>query len=191
MHKFRIFIYLSLRFGWMIKNRYLKEVGKSIDMMPASLFLSWSSSLDHHQSSARLSTMASLIPWSLTSGTQVRQTILPWGSIVIISYLILVRCLRWQRYTAIHRKYAGTDLATLTPDEAQEIAMVSFVYDMPNLSTYSLSFALFKTYGIVSVKKHRLGCAESLALTEKEPATCMSTAHNFGYFEPNRRTQRS
>lgn len=50
----------------------------------------------------------------------------------------------------MHRKYNGRDPATLTPIEAQEIMLLSFFYDMPNLSTYSLSFALFKTYGIVS-----------------------------------------
>lgn len=50
----------------------------------------------------------------------------------------------------MHRKYEGRAMATLTPIEAQEIMLLSFFYDMPNLSTYSLSFALFKTYGIVS-----------------------------------------
>lgn len=93
--------------------------------------------------------MSSLIPWTFTTDS-LRQGILPWG-IAFAGYLALVRCFRWRRYNALHRKYNGRDPATLTPIEAQEIMLLSFFYDMPNLSTYSLSFALFKTYGIPTI----------------------------------------
>ena len=39
---------------------------------------------------------------------------------------------------------------TLTPQEAQRIILVSTTYDTPLLLNYSLAFALFKTYAIVS-----------------------------------------
>ncbi|KAJ7302244.1 hypothetical protein DFH08DRAFT_989573 [Mycena albidolilacea] len=41
----------------------------------------------------------------------------------------------------------------ITPEEAQEIIQLSFMYDMPTLAEYSLAFALFKTYGIPTISK--------------------------------------
>ncbi|KAJ6551055.1 hypothetical protein DFH09DRAFT_1086371 [Mycena vulgaris] len=38
---------------------------------------------------------------------------------------------------------------SLTPEEAQEVFQLSFMYDMPTLVEYALAFALFKTYAIV------------------------------------------
>jgi hypothetical protein len=38
----------------------------------------------------------------------------------------------------------------MTPKEAQEILATSYLYEMPGLLNYALSFALFKTYAIVS-----------------------------------------
>ena len=86
-----------------------------------------------------------------------------------LGYLALVRALRWRKYDAVHRKYAykrqgGSVLQsppeaqprsaekaqTLTPEEAQEIVQLSLGYDMHYIMTMALSFALFKTYGIVS-----------------------------------------
>ncbi|KAJ7475119.1 hypothetical protein B0H11DRAFT_2034174 [Mycena galericulata] len=69
-------------------------------------------------------------------------------------YLCVVRSLRWRRYNAIHKKYAAKfHVRTLTPDEAQEVVQLSFMYDMPTLSEYSLAFALFKTYAIPTISK--------------------------------------
>ena len=72
------------------------------------------------------------------------------GATVSVGYLTLVRLLRWRQYDALHRKYAGK-LETMTPKEAQEIMSMAYLYDMPGLLNYALSFALFKTYAIVGV----------------------------------------
>lgn len=71
------------------------------------------------------------------------------GAGVFLLYVLLVRLTRWRKYEAIHRKYAHK-IGCLTPEEAQEIILVSSSWDMPNLSGYALAFALFKTYAIVS-----------------------------------------
>lgn len=65
-------------------------------------------------------------------------------------YLLLVRSLRWRRYNAIHREFAGRDPESLTTEEAQRVMHGVTMWDMPGLSMWSLSFALFKTYAIVS-----------------------------------------
>jgi hypothetical protein len=79
---------------------------------------------------------------------------------VALVYLCVVRSLRWRRYNAIHKKYSAKFRAkALTPEEAQEILQLSFMYDMPMLAEYSLAFALFKTYGIVC--NVRLHCGQS------------------------------
>ncbi|TFK38424.1 hypothetical protein BDQ12DRAFT_111542 [Crucibulum laeve] len=75
-------------------------------------------------------------------------------AIPVVSYLCLVRALRWRRYNAIHRKYQAKFMSgTLTPEDAQEIILVSCAYDMPFLLNYALAFALFKTYGIPTISK--------------------------------------
>lgn len=67
-------------------------------------------------------------------------------------WLVVVRALRWARYNAIHREFkAKYEGRTMTPEEAQKIMHVSMLYDMPLLLNYALSFALFKTYAIVSL----------------------------------------
>ncbi|KAJ6589006.1 hypothetical protein B0H19DRAFT_1102450 [Mycena capillaripes] len=69
-------------------------------------------------------------------------------------YLCLAGSLRWRRYNAIHKKYSAKFRAkTLTPEEAQEVIQLSFMYDMPTLAKYSLAFALFKTYAIPTISK--------------------------------------
>lgn len=70
--------------------------------------------------------------------------------LVVPSYLLLVRSLRWRRYNAIHREFIGRDPHSLTTEEAQRVMQTVTMWDMPGLSVYSLSFALFKTYAIVS-----------------------------------------
>ncbi|PPR04673.1 hypothetical protein CVT24_011890 [Panaeolus cyanescens] len=74
----------------------------------------------------------------------------------ILSWVTLVRLLRWRRYHAIHKKYAAkwdNGRGKITPEEAQEIAQVSSLYDMPTLLNYALAFALFKTYSIPTISK--------------------------------------
>ncbi|PFH48519.1 hypothetical protein AMATHDRAFT_5718 [Amanita thiersii Skay4041] len=70
-----------------------------------------------------------------------------------LSYLVLVRCLRWRRYNAVHAKYHRRDVKDLTLEEAQKIMQESVFWDMPLLLNYALAFALFKTYGIPSISK--------------------------------------
>ena len=65
-----------------------------------------------------------------------------------LSYLFLVRSLRWRRYHAIHAKYQSK-MHDMTPEEAQEIMDVSLHWDMPTLLNKAAAFALFKTYAIV------------------------------------------
>ncbi|KAI4525510.1 hypothetical protein K525DRAFT_191368 [Schizophyllum commune Loenen D] len=90
-----------------------------------------------------------------------------------LSYLALVRALRWRRYDAVHRKYAhkrrggsvsqsrsAKDAQSLSPGEAQEIVQLSLGYDMHYIMTMALSFALFKTYGIPSISKLLLATKE-------------------------------
>jgi hypothetical protein len=77
------------------------------------------------------------------------------GLASVLGYLSLVRLLRWQRFNAVHRQYASrynarTKRWDITPQEAQKIMQVSNSYDMPKLLNSALSFALFKTYAIVS-----------------------------------------
>jgi hypothetical protein len=69
--------------------------------------------------------------------------------VLLAAYISYVRLLRWRRYTAVHVKYAGRALDSITPQEAQEIMQLSMMWDLPWITLYSLSFAMFKAYGIV------------------------------------------
>lgn len=67
------------------------------------------------------------------------------------TYMVVVRALRYKRYRLVHKKYQSKyEDRTLTPEEAQEVMKLSTGYDMPLLLNYSLAFALFKTYAVVS-----------------------------------------
>ncbi|EIM82611.1 uncharacterized protein STEHIDRAFT_63775 [Stereum hirsutum FP-91666 SS1] len=86
----------------------------------------------------------------------------------IISYLVLVRCLRWRRYDKLHMKYMKRDINSLTMREAQEILQLSLLWDMPDLVIYAYSFALFKTYGIPTISElltntNELSCESSVS----------------------------
>lgn len=75
------------------------------------------------------------------------------------TYLVVVRVLRYKRYRLVHKKYQEKyEERTLTPEEAQEVMRVSTGYDMPMLLNYSLAFALFKTYAVVSLIASCYGC---------------------------------
>lgn len=77
-------------------------------------------------------------------------------------YLIACKVFRFRRVRKLEKKYGkkttetdGMDTVgrpdiTLNPQEMQEIMFTSLEYDMPGLMNYALTFALFKTYGIVS-----------------------------------------
>jgi len=69
----------------------------------------------------------------------------------LLIWLAVVRVFRWRRYNAIHRQFqAAYEAKTMTPEEAQIVMKVSTMYDMPLLLNYSLAFALFRTYAVVS-----------------------------------------
>ncbi|KAF7361341.1 hypothetical protein MSAN_01166800 [Mycena sanguinolenta] len=90
-----------------------------------------------------------------------------------VVYLCLVRSLRWRRYNVIHKKYSAKFRAkSLTPEEAQDVIQLSYNWDMPFLSEYSLAFALFKTYGIPSISQLLLSTKQlaSQALVAKRYA---------------------
>ncbi|KAL0948214.1 hypothetical protein HGRIS_010820 [Hohenbuehelia grisea] len=72
----------------------------------------------------------------------------------LLGYLAVVGAVRQRRVNAIHRKFqAKYEAGLLTARDAQEIIHGFGFYDMPSLFLYSLSFALFKTYGIPSISK--------------------------------------
>ncbi|KAJ7675434.1 hypothetical protein B0H17DRAFT_1080746 [Mycena rosella] len=98
-----------------------------------------------------------------------------------VVYLCLVRSLRWSRYNAIHKKYSAKFQArTLTPEEAQEVVQLSGLYDMPKLSEYALSLALFSTYAIPTISKllydtKQLGAQEHVARRYSDTDILIST----------------
>lgn len=84
------------------------------------------------------------------------------GFTALAFYLIACKVFRFRRVRGLEKKYGkkttetdGMDTVgrpdiTLNPQEMQEIMFTSLEYDMPGLMNYALTFALFKTYGIVS-----------------------------------------
>lgn len=119
-----------------------------------------------------------------------KSTPISWSAVIpitAIGYLTLVRLLRWRRYNARHKKWAGRKLDSITPEEAQTILHGITMWDMPGLfgglksvrSTerslylpveilvvYALSFALFKTYAIVSPIRIHTNVPECLSINE-------------------------
>jgi hypothetical protein len=71
--------------------------------------------------------------------------------LAIVTYLSVVRLLRWRCFNKIHEKYAKR-IDSLTPQEAQNVMLGVYLRDMPGLLDYAVSFALFKTYSIVGVE---------------------------------------
>jgi hypothetical protein len=75
----------------------------------------------------------------------------------MVGWVALARSRRWDHYNAIHQKYGpkwDNGRGKITPEEAQLVVRLSSCYDMPLVSYYSHSFALFKTYAIVSFRPH-------------------------------------
>lgn len=85
------------------------------------------------------------------------------GLAALSGYVLVCNVFRFRRVKNLERKYnkkegerngkviVGRPDVTLTPQEMQEIMFTSLEYDMPGLMIYALTFALFKTYGIVSI----------------------------------------
>ena|SRR5258705_12072358 len=75
----------------------------------------------------------------------------------IACWVSLSRNRRWDHYNAIHQKYGpkwDNGRGSITPEEAQVVVQLVTCYDMPLISYYASSFALFKTYAIVHFHPH-------------------------------------
>ncbi|KAF5373142.1 hypothetical protein D9758_001537 [Tetrapyrgos nigripes] len=100
---------------------------------------------------------------------------------LLLSYLVLVRALRWKRYNKIHRKYQKRyEAGLLTPEDAQRIIKPSLGYDMPLVLGSAISFALFKTYGIPSISNilkgtKELGSKEGISKRYADTSILIST----------------
>ncbi|VUC30473.1 unnamed protein product [Clonostachys rosea] len=78
------------------------------------------------------------------------------AAVIALSYLLLVRALRFRRENAMKRKFKFTgraSLARMTTAEAQLILKTLATLEMPQLQMLSLEFGLFKTYGVESIAK--------------------------------------
>jgi len=78
----------------------------------------------------------------------------PWQIAVLVglcSWVILCRSLRWNRLKSIQGKFHGRDPYSLTVDEAQWIVQQIGRYEMPEITKLATAFALFRTYGIVTI----------------------------------------
>jgi hypothetical protein len=74
------------------------------------------------------------------------------GAVVgVCSWVILCRSLRWNRANLIKSTFEGRDPYSLTVDEAQWIVQQIGRYEMPFITKYATAFALFRTYGIVTI----------------------------------------
>jgi len=70
----------------------------------------------------------------------------------LITWLLLVRSVRWRRYNAVHAKYSAKwngGKGKITPQEAQEIIRVPMMWDMPFLVSVSRVFGVLKTAAVV------------------------------------------
>ncbi|PVH68332.1 hypothetical protein DL98DRAFT_599614 [Cadophora sp. DSE1049] len=78
----------------------------------------------------------------------------PWATVAIaaISYLALVRTLRYRAVNNIQRKYARfvKDPYSMDYKAAHEIMLLSMLYDTPWMHFFGTSWALIKTYSIAS-----------------------------------------
>jgi hypothetical protein len=70
--------------------------------------------------------------------------------LLFFTYLLAYRYFRFRRFKSILHKYNNVQLDY---HKAQEILLVSGTFDMPYIIGLSLSFALFKTYGIPTVSR--------------------------------------
>lgn len=74
-------------------------------------------------------------------------------SLTLIFYWILCRSLRWRLATQMANKFKGRDPYSLSVAEAQWVVQQIFQLEMCYLSRFATAFALFRTYGIVSISQ--------------------------------------
>ncbi|KIW06963.1 uncharacterized protein PV09_02622 [Verruconis gallopava] len=95
-----------------------------------------------------------------------------------ISYLALVRLLRYRRRDRIAKKYpykTRADFSKMTADDAQAILRSVFECEFPFIGEKSLQFALFRTYGIPTISK-LLVKTKQLSTKELAPRRLTDTA---------------
>jgi hypothetical protein len=91
-----------------------------------------------------------------------------------LSYLALVRLLRYQRQRSLARKYpykTRADFAKMTANDAQAIMRRLFECEFPFTGEKALQFALFRTYGIPTISK-LLAKTKQLSTPEFAPRVC-------------------
>ena len=74
-----------------------------------------------------------------------------WIGLAALGYWGLCRSLRYRLINTIERRFKGRDPYSLSVEEAQLIIKQLFELDCPYLSRFSTAFALFRTYGILSI----------------------------------------
>lgn len=79
-------------------------------------------------------------------------------TVLLLIYSIICRYLRFQRQRQIHTRYVSyyptrLSLAQMTNDHASEILLTLAELEFPQIFHLSLSFALFKTFGIPSISQ--------------------------------------
>jgi phosphatidylglycerophosphatase A len=73
------------------------------------------------------------------------------AGIVFLAYWAICRSLRYRRANHIASKFANRDPYSLTIDEAQWVVEQITTLEMSKLSRLATAFALFRTYGIVTI----------------------------------------
>jgi len=68
----------------------------------------------------------------------------------LLTYLFLCRIFRYRRLKNTIRKYKNVPLDY---HKAQDISLITSLYEMPYMMQLSVSFALFKTYGIPTISR--------------------------------------
>ena len=102
--------------------------------------------LSHPQFPTRQPT--ELLQW-ITSSFRQPRVLLP---LILISYPLLVRFLRYRRANAISRPFpTRASLAFMTPEQATQIQRSLSELEFPFLFEKAVQFALFRTYGIPSI----------------------------------------
>ena len=75
------------------------------------------------------------------------------GAVIFVGYWLLCRSLRWRLASSIANRFKGRDPYSLSVDEAQWVVQQLFRLEMPYFTRFSTAFALFRTYGILTISK--------------------------------------
>jgi hypothetical protein len=76
-----------------------------------------------------------------------------WIGVAVVGYWGLCRSLRCRLINSVERKFKGRDPYSLSVEEAQWVIKQLFELDCPYLARFSTAFALFRTYGILTIAR--------------------------------------